>query len=291
MSLIQFEKAITLPDGVETSLQIVQPETESMIDSVLVWLPAMGVAAKHYRLFAKEWALKGHAVVLLECRGNGASSVRARRGLDFGFKTVLEQDLPAQIEIIKALYPDYPIVIGGHSLGGQLATLFSGYYADRLDRLILVGSGTPWYVNYGRFKRYGLWLILLGIQLITWFYGYFPGRKVGFGGNESKSCVRDWAYCGFHGRYEILDSDFDWEQAMSVSTLPVYSVHYEHDKLITYNSWQHLLSKVKNGRQSTKILTNEDLLNVPADHFSWMQSPKSTVEALRELGAGQSSRP
>ena len=42
----------------------------------LLWLPALGVAARHYLPLAQALAAKGVAVYLHEWRGNGSSSLR-----------------------------------------------------------------------------------------------------------------------------------------------------------------------------------------------------------------------
>ncbi|MGE8211987.1 MAG: hypothetical protein ACN6Q8_00200, partial [Stenotrophomonas sp.] len=42
----------------------------------LLWLPALGVAARHYLPFAHALAGKGIAVFVHEWRGNGSSSLR-----------------------------------------------------------------------------------------------------------------------------------------------------------------------------------------------------------------------
>ena len=60
----------------------------------LLWLPALGVAARHYLPLAQALAAKGVAVYLHEWRGNGSSSLRPSRALDWGYREVLEQDLP-----------------------------------------------------------------------------------------------------------------------------------------------------------------------------------------------------
>ena len=61
----------------------------------LLWLPALGVAAKHYLPFAEVLAERGVAVFVHEWRGHGSSSLRAGRQHDWGYRELLELDLPA----------------------------------------------------------------------------------------------------------------------------------------------------------------------------------------------------
>ena len=84
----------------------------------LLWLPALGVAARHYLPYAEALAARGIAVYLHEWRGNGSSSLRPSRTQDWGYREILEHDLPASL----AQMPEdaaTPLIIGGHSLGGQ----------------------------------------------------------------------------------------------------------------------------------------------------------------------------
>src|SRR5690606_8203629 len=90
-------------------------------DRSLLWLPALGVAARHYLPFADALAARGVAVFLHEWRGNGSSALRPDRDHDWGYRELLTADLPASEQAIDSLLPGLPRVIGGHSLGGQLA--------------------------------------------------------------------------------------------------------------------------------------------------------------------------
>ena len=89
--------------------------------AILLWLPAMGVAARHYLPFAEALAARGIAVFLHEWRGHGSSSLRAARDCDWGYRTLLCTDLPAAEAAVDTALPGRPRIVGGHSLGGQLA--------------------------------------------------------------------------------------------------------------------------------------------------------------------------
>ena len=61
----------------------------------LLWLPALGVAARHYLPLAQALARRDTAVFLHEWRGHGSSSLRAGRGCDWGYRELLQLDLAA----------------------------------------------------------------------------------------------------------------------------------------------------------------------------------------------------
>ncbi|WP_157722733.1 alpha/beta fold hydrolase [Stenotrophomonas pictorum] len=85
--------------------------------------------------FADALAAKGIAVFLHEWRGNGSSSLRPNRHHDWGYKELLQYDLPAAEAAIYATIPGRPFRLGGHSLGGQLGCCYAGLRTGDLDAL------------------------------------------------------------------------------------------------------------------------------------------------------------
>src|SRR5690606_21940923 len=55
----------------------------------LLWLPALGIAARHYASLADALAARGIATFVHEWRGNGSSSLRASRQQDWGYRELL----------------------------------------------------------------------------------------------------------------------------------------------------------------------------------------------------------
>src|SRR5690606_16921983 len=111
----------------------------------LLWLPALGVAARHYLPLADALAARGVAVFLHEWRGHGSSSLRAGRHCDWAYRELLTLDLPASEAAIAAATPGLQRIAGGHSLGGQLAACRLGLDPAAFDALWLAGSGAPYW--------------------------------------------------------------------------------------------------------------------------------------------------
>src|SRR3546814_5747132 len=112
------EKPITAIDGHRWTLGA---RIRERAERSLRWLPALGGAARHYLRFAEALAARGVAVIVHEWRGNGSSALRPGRDHDWGYRELLTADLPASEQAIDSLLPALLRVIGGHSLGGQLA--------------------------------------------------------------------------------------------------------------------------------------------------------------------------
>ena len=77
-------------DGHQWTLLVRQPTEPPRMH--LLWLPALGVAARHYLPFAEALAARGVAVYLHEWRGNGSSSLRPSHTQDWGYRELLELD-------------------------------------------------------------------------------------------------------------------------------------------------------------------------------------------------------
>lgn len=119
----------------------------------LLWLPALGVAARHYLPLAEALAAQGMAVFLHEWRGNGSSTLRASRMQDWGYRHLLCEDLPASHARL-AQHGALPLAIGGQSLGGQVACCHAALHPQAFARLWLVASGTAYWRCFAAPRRY-----------------------------------------------------------------------------------------------------------------------------------------
>ncbi|MCL1633263.1 alpha/beta fold hydrolase [Luteimonas sp. SX5] len=245
----------------------------------LLWLPALGVAAKHYLPFAEALAARGIAVFLHEWRGNGSSALRADREHDWGYRELLLQDLPASEAAVAQSTTDATRLIGGHSLGGQLACCRLGLSPEIARGLWLVASGSPYWRSFPAPNR--LWLPL-AYRFLPWLAqmrGSLPGRLIGFGGNEARGVIRDWARTGLSGRYAGKGIDSDLEAAMSRLRLPVRALALAEDWLGPESSLHFLLSKLPLSTADVEILDAAQL-RTKADHFAWMKRPEAIAAAL-----------
>ncbi|BDU16093.1 alpha/beta hydrolase family protein [Lysobacter auxotrophicus] len=245
----------------------------------LLWLPAMGIGAKHYIPFADALARRGIAVFVHEWRGAGSSSVRASRETDWGYRELLTLDIPASEALVAQHVPDGPRTLGGHSLGGQLACCRLGLSPESAQRLWLVGSGAPY---WRAFPARTAWWLPLVYRFLPWladFHGVLPGRRIGFGGQEARGVIRDWSRSGLSGRYAAAGVDVDLEAAMAALTLDAHAVALANDWLGPVSSLRFLLSKLRRVEPRIEVL-DADALGARADHYAWMKRPDAVADAL-----------
>ena len=272
-------RALELPvatgDGHEASLLARIPDSPR---SALLWLPALGVAAKHYIPFAEMLAARGIAVFLHEWRGNGSSNRRAGRDCDWGYRELFA-DIAASEAAMQAHAIGLPRILGGHSLGGQLACCGLALSPQRAGALWLVASGSPYWRSFPAPTR---WWLPFAYRFLPWLadrHGALPGRRVGFGGNEARGVIRDWSRTALSGRYAAAGIDADIERGFAAVRGDARAVVMTEDWLAPPGSLRFLLGKMP------AVAARIDMLDtvapgVRADHFGWLKAPDAVVDAL-----------
>ncbi|MDN5782217.1 MAG: alpha/beta fold hydrolase [Luteimonas sp.] len=248
-------------------------------ERALLWLPALGVAAKHYLPLADALAARGVAVFLHEWRGNGSSSLRADRRHDWGYRELLTVDLPASGQAIEQRLPGVPRILGGHSLGGQLACCRLALDPQAAQELWLVASGAPYWRAFPTPIR---WALPLAYRFLPWLAdacGALPGHRIGFGGNEARGLIRDWARTSLSGRYAAAGLDQDLEAGMGRIGVPVRAATMRDDWLGPESSLRFLLSKLPRSPLQATVLDPE-ALGTRADHYAWMRYPEAGADFL-----------
>ena len=250
----------------------------------LLWLPALGVAAKHYLPFAEALAARGIAVFVHEWRGNGGSSLRADRTHDWGYRELLFRDLPSSEAAVAEQLPGLPRILGGHSLGGQLACCRLGLLsreaaAELPTRLWLVASGAPYWRAFPSRTR---WWLPFAYRFLPWLAdrrGALPGRRVGFGGDEARGLIRDWARSALSGRYAAVGGDIGLDEAMAQVEIETRALALDSDWLAPESSLRFLLSKLPRAQVRVDSVDG-DTLGARADHFAWMKHPGAIAALL-----------
>ncbi len=270
------EIAITAQDGAVSKITVFTADGAPSAP-VLVCMPALGVAAKFYEPLAPPILQEGWRFVTADLRGNGLSAVRVKRGVSFGYREMVTFDWPAVVEKAKELFPGAPIYLLGHSLGGQLSALYLAANPGAASGLILVAAPSV----HWRAWDFPLSLcVLAGTQAacaLAKALGYFPGRRIGFGGTEARGVICDWARQARTGRYEPAGSSLGYERLLGEMEIPVLAISFEGDFLSPERAVASLLTKMQRAQVTHVHLAGEDL-----DHFRWVKRADSIVEKIRE---------
>lgn len=261
---------VTSTDGAHAEVLLQRPAQQAR--QLLYWLPALGVAAKHYVPLAQVLAGHGIAMAIHEWRGIGSSDRRAGRHDNWGYRELLQDDVPAGLRAVAKAMPGVHVSLGGHSLGGQIAALYASLHARDVHSLIVVASGAPYWRRYPQGRL--LWLAYAVAPWLARAVGHLPGRRIGFGGNEARQLIDDWARTGRTGRYAARGMDADFETLLAKLTFPGLAVRMSDDWFVPPGSLSWLLGKMPQGRFDEQLMSAQDMGNHKADHFTWMKTPE-----------------
>lgn len=264
-------------DGASWQLNVLTPPQPR---AALMWIPALGVAARSYRRFAEALATSGVAVAVHEWRGIGTSSVRASRACDWRYPPLLLDDLPLTRQALREMAPRVPLLLGGHSLGGQFAALSAALDPIAVGGLALVAAGLPQPAQFPQPMRSALPLAFALLPAIATTLGFLPGRQLGFAGRESRGVIRDWVRTGRQGGYRLPGLPDDIELRLQRLSLPVFAMHFAHDRLGPERAQQALIGKLAPGCITEWHGLGSAQLGVHADHFAWMKQPAEVVRRL-----------
>ena len=139
----------------------------------------------------------------------------------------ITQDYDAIMQEVNRRFPENPHFLLGHSLGGQLSCLYLSRYQTKVKGLILICCCSVYYKGWKGFMRYGTLLFTQFFGLVARLLGYFPGKKLGFGGLEAKTVMIDWSGQARSGYYRLKDSDIDYEAALAQLKVPSLVVTLE----------------------------------------------------------------
>src|SRR3546814_2481627 len=109
-------------------------------------------------------------------------------------------------------------VIGGHSLGGQLACCRLALDPQAASAVWLVASGAPYWRAFPPRPRWWLPLVYRFLPWLADACGALPGRRIGFGGNEARGLIRDWSPPALSGRYAANTSGEHTSEIPSLNT-------------------------------------------------------------------------
>jgi predicted alpha/beta hydrolase len=281
---------VVLDEGVDVAMSRFAARREDA--PVMLVLPAMGIPASYYRPAGEALAAAGIHAVTADLRGIGTSSVRASRTVDFGYATIVENDLPILLRRVAELHPRSPRFLLGHSLGGHLALLAAARGVGiPLAGVALVASGTPYFRTWrgpGRYVVLGLSAIATSTARIS---GHYPGRHFRFGGREARTLIGDWAHVVRSGHFDLQGwtGQASPEDTLATLELPILAVSLAGDRFAPRSSMEHLLGKVPRARIERWHYEPREFGAPPADHNRWPRRPDHIVARVAEFISAKSN--
>ncbi|MEM8795594.1 MAG: alpha/beta fold hydrolase [Pseudomonadota bacterium] len=183
-------------------------------ERAIVLHPATGVSQKFYSDFALWLAEARNAAVLTyDYRGMGMSrGDHPIRSVEIKMSDWGIEDQNAALNYVCTRFPDLPIWVVGHSLGGMYLRWHESI--GRVERVITVCSGPAYFLKHPwSYMPAVIWFWFIGGPLFTRLKGYMPGKLTGLGSDLPASVYWQW-------RRFCLSRSFYWKHLGSASSNP-----------------------------------------------------------------------
>ena len=272
------EHPIVAPDGTRTVVDEYEATDSS---AAVLFLPALGVPIGYYAPLFELAAARGIRTFGLELRGRPRSSTTDVRRHDWGYATLLEQDIPAALAQTPLGEIEH-LTLVGHSLGGLLSLMATGAGILTPDRVMTVASGAAHFTSRdGAIPRLQRRLITPTALAITRLLGYFPGHRLGFGDRQPKTMIGDWHREARFNRFVLAGTRVDYEAALKRIEVPVLQLSLEGDTLVSARAVDMLADRVGPTVPERIHVGTDANVGRPWDHVRWpRQNPEPVLKAL-----------
>jgi predicted alpha/beta hydrolase len=270
---------VTVDEPAASFVLRVWPASDPAAPALLI-LPAMAVKAKFYRAVAAALNARGLSAVTVDLRAQGESEPGVPSSAAFGYREMIEQDLPAITAAVRERFPQAPLVLFGHSLGGQLALLFAAARPAGLAAVIVIGTGSVYWRSFG--LAAGIRVLLMGqyIGLVSRLRGHWPGNKA-MGGPVSGRVMTDWARHSRTGHYRPQGATSDYDRLLGELSLPVLMISLDADPLGPRPTVDWLAARLAKAQVTGRHLGAAEGIRNPG-HFAWVRDAEALSAHLAD---------
>ncbi len=243
---------------------------------------AMGVRQDFYGAFATWLAGQGFRVTTFDYRGHGYSLQGPMRSSRATLSDWVG-DYEAVIAAAKALLPDAPLYLIGHSLGGQLPGLMRDTSA--IDGMLGVAAGSGyWRDNAPRLKRMVPLFWGLIVPVATRVCGYFPGKRLRMIGDLPAGVIGQWRRWCLNPHYSMGAEGVAAERSYAAVRFPILSYAPDDDELMTLRGIEHLTSFYSQAFTRVETLSPRQVGAKRIGHFGFFRKQFEATLWPRALG-------
>lgn len=274
----------TLPiiakDGAKSEATLCEPDNLHS-NTLFLCLPAMGVKATYYGPLAEKLTGQGYPVLLCDLRGQGTSDQNVPP-VKFGYREMIELDIPAYIKAANENCPEKEIILLGHSLGGHLSLLYTAAHPEEVKAVALIASGSVYHRAYPFPQNLKIWAGTQSSVLISKVFGYFPGHKLGFGGRQPQTVMSDWARQGRTGQFKPQGSNYNYETGLKKMSQPVFALSIVGDDFAPHSATNHLVGKLTSAPVTRIQYEPSEAIKPQINHFRWVKHSEEIITQLKK---------
>ncbi|HJV76515.1 MAG TPA: alpha/beta fold hydrolase, partial [Noviherbaspirillum sp.] len=246
---------------------------QSSAKAVIVLPTAMGVKQDFYFPFAQFLAQQGFAVLTFDYRGSGTSVPDGFRRSLRGFKASLfdwSEDYNAAVRAAKQWHRNVPLLVIGHSLGGQLPGLLRDNHL--IDGIVTVAAGSGyWRDNTPELKRIVWFLWYFVVPLSTRLFGYFPGKKMRMVGNLPKGVIFQWAQWCKSPHYVVDGNGRPIRDGYEKLRVPLLALSFTDDEMMSRRSIDSLHDFYRNASVERRYIEPSEVQAKRIGHFGFFR--------------------
>ncbi len=236
---------------------------------------ATAVKCNYYGRFARFLFRNGVDVLTFDYRGIGRSRPPCLRGFNASWFDWGELDYEAVFNYAQASFPNQPIDLVAHSIGGFIFGLAES--SRRIRRVLTVGSQYAYALDYAPARR--LRMILkwhVAMPMLTWMVGFFPGRWTGWLEDTPEGVVSDWVFSGkrFENRRRYRRRLTPLEKAKIVTQfasldMPMLAVSVSDDEFGTVRAIERALAYFSNAETTHLRISPSSIGREAIGHFGF----------------------
>jgi predicted alpha/beta hydrolase len=251
---------------------------------------ARGIAVLAHAMFARRttftrpadgslaelFARSGYRTIAFDFRGHGDSAPNARAGGSWSYDDLVRADLPAVAGCARARWSHLPLVVVGHSLGGNVALAAQGVGVLGADALVLVATNM-W--TRGHEPSLRKWIakraIMETIDRVCRRRGYLPARALRIGSDDEPArYLAALTRCVRHGRWTSDDGEDDYAALTSRIRIPVAAVASDGDRLFcTPSCAARMIERVRGPKLLERVARADDG-SAPPGHMGIVTSAR-----------------
>jgi predicted alpha/beta hydrolase len=247
MSLLEHaphQDLVIADDGRELSVTTYEPVIPAT--GVALIAAAMATPSSYYGAFARHLAEHGVRTVTFDYRNaTGRPAALRRESADVDRWMA---DAKAVLDWVadRADAEGLPVTWIGHSLGGQIVPFVDH---ARLTAIVAVAAGDGYWRRNApglRWKVPLLWWVTAPIAMAV--TGYFPGRRLGLGGDLPAGVLKQWSRWCRHSEYLKADHP-DAAELFDAVKAPLMSLSFTDDEVLSSESVSYLNGLYSNSEQ------------------------------------------
>ncbi|HKY58038.1 MAG TPA: alpha/beta fold hydrolase [Aeromicrobium sp.] len=241
-------------DGRDLSITVFEPVRQ--VRGVAIVASAMATPAAFYTAFARRLSEHGIRTVTFDYRTVAGTPEQMRR--EDADVDRWSADAAAVLESVAADADRerLPITWIGHSLGGQIIPFVDH---RRLTAIVTIASGDGyWRRNAPALRRKVplLWWVTAPVAMAV--TGYFPGRRLGLGGDLPSGVLKQWSRWCRHPGYLQADHPDARELFAAVRT-PITALSFSDDEVLSPESTRFLHAWYTGSHQDHRVVRPSDV--------------------------------